>query len=1096
MPSNASPTPPPLPKRKWGKGIQYVLATILLLFSLVLLVWRIHPNMPYQWVTNKMAANEQEQTIARPTSTDFTAYRPLTDRAPSIMAVDPKDMYQAFLYQYCLRPDTRFIKTFEILAERFGEYFSGQPGQNPYRMGEVLSNGKEIVVPLLKKGQAVAEIKVPLPMTFLQAMVAFNEWIVAMEKGSEQLKATTSKASLWQELKNAEGNINMVDPRAIITGLTQLEGLRQEAGPDVKILQAATRGYAMLLMVLYPDKMDYADSLAAYGLSFLALAKRLDPTVPLIREEALLAMNMGYTAYASKLLQSSLEASPNPIDKTFDAFMRQDLAALKGLQGEGSRVLGYYLLARLYRDMGLHREAEQVATELLNRFPGLYPIVVQIIYSGHLSIAKILTVIYPLDILSSLEGAVSPKSLRDEKTWQERVKGFAGEKSESNISLTRFESLLAKWQPMEQKQKHGLIIDEERIKTIFRILYTDAVFLRFNVLLNRWNVVERAATYAQSLAGEDKDHPLVMEMLAEIDAEIGRRKEADAMCERVINYPTVPGGIAKSAFYHVDDALSKTKLAPAVAHTLDGRPKNLFSMGTIFERLWYYDLAEQYYSLAIEQNPYFYNIYTYLAQVTGNEEPLSLALAQFPYSFTIMEEAGDYFAEKDDLASKKKALEYYDMALKLVPTMTSLPEKKAGLLRKLKRYPEAAHILTKWIEEHGQNDITTTLYKAQLAQTYLEIGNPQMALQIIADEIESYQAGAMMTGAKVYEALRQTKQAEDIYRRAVERYPTASHVLAGTATFFWRQGRNEEAATMIAQARKSMGQFSQWYFMDFLEVFAQAPENRIMNAIDSLIKHGATPWEVSSLGFRFHWKKRSEIAHMMMQKAAASQGNTMERLETNVSIYQVLKDWKGEKEALEYLHKAVPGEMRGPLTMVLYKQGLFGPILMELENPDAFPPLYREYVWLQRLIAWLALGKENNELANQIRDHYNQNWLQRQVASLSDKETSNYYYDIGRYLLGMISRDELLAMLKTLKQRCEFSYYVGLSERLKNNFTEAAYWYHVCQETLLQNNGEFHWASEEVFWWAHMGTKNRHRLVGDDIEIYNNKKLSMIHSSL
>jgi hypothetical protein len=95
----------------------------------------------------------------------------------------------------------------------------------------------------------------------------------------------------------------------------------------------------------------------------------------------------------------------------------------------------------------------------------------------------------------------------------------------------------------------------------------------------------------------------------------------------------------------------------------------------------------------------------------------------------------------------------------------------------------------------------------------------------------------------------------------------------------------------------------------------------------------------------------------------------------------------------------------------------------------------------------------------------------------------------------MISREELLNMVKTPKQRCEFSYYIGLSERLKNNFTEAANWYHVCQETLLQHNGEFRWASNEMYWWVQTGTKNRHRLVGDDIEVYN-KKLSMLNLSL
>ena len=90
-------------------------------------------------------------------------------------------------------------------------------------------------------------------------------------------------------------------------------------------------------------------------------------------------------------------------------------------------------------------------------------------------------------------------------------------------------------------------------------------------------------------------------------------------------------------------------------------------------------------------------------------------------------------------------------------------------------------------------------------------------------------------------------------------------------------------------------------------------------------------------------------------------------------------------------------------------------------------------------------------------------------------------------LIGYISQSELLALLKTSKQRCEFSYYIGFAARAKGNFSEAANWYQICRETLLSNNGEFHWASEELFWWAHMGTHNRHRLVRDDIRTYRQK---------
>ncbi len=75
-------------------------------------------------------------------------------------------------------------------------------------------------------------------------------------------------------------------------------------------------------------------------------------------------------------------------------------------------------------------------------------------------------------------------------------------------------------------------------------------------------------------------------------------------------------------------------------------------------------------------------------------------------------------------------------------------------------------------------------------------------------------------------------------------------------------------------------------------------------------------------------------------------------------------------------------------------------------------------------------------------------------------------------------------MIRTSKQRCEFAYYIGLAARLKGDFTQATQWYHLCRETLLRNNGEFHWAESELIWWMYMGIDNRHRSIADDIAAY------------
>jgi len=630
---------------------------------------------------------------------------------------------------------------------------------------------------------------------------------------------------------------------------------------------------------------------------------------------------------------------------------------------------------------------------------------------------------------------------------------------------------MKKWRPLDRDKRRGFVIDEERIKTIFRTLYSDALFLKFYLLLDQWGVVEKAETYVQLLAAEDDDHPLVMEMLAEVSAKLGRRKEADEMYGKVINHPDVSDQLAMAAFYDVDDLLNKVRLAPAVAHTLDGRPENLFSMGKMLQDSGNYDLAVNYYTLGLNQNPHYYEIYQYLSTATGNDEPLSSARKRFPYSYTLMEVAGDYYAEKEEPASKQKALKYYDMALKLVPSRMKLPRKKAKMLRQLSRHNDAAQFLSAWIAEHGRKDLATAGDKAHLANTYLKMGKPQLALETITDWMDSYKAEVLMVGARVHEHMGHIEQAEGIYRKAVNRYTTSHYVRSGVAAFLWRQGRHEEAAQMIALGRKSAGQFSRWYFEDFFDVFVQGPEDQILEAVGFLIKHGATPWEIRSLGVRFHHKKRPEVAFRIIQKTDVQEQVSMERLQKSVSMYKVLKDWKGQEEATKYLHKATPEHLKALLTMLLLKSGLFDLALIELRDPQTYPPRHGEYLWLQRLIAWQALGKKPSGLEREMIAHYK-------------GSSSDYYHDIGRYLLGMVSRDELLSSMKISKQRCEFAYYIGLSERLKANFPEAANWYHLCLETLMQNNGEFHLAYNELCWWSHMGMEKRHRLLSDDIRTY------------
>jgi hypothetical protein len=1064
------PNRPNLPKNRIRQPI-IILIAILFVFSLSFIIWQ-----NYSLLAPKIFRSVQ----------DSAAYHPLYEKALPVRMVAPQDMYHTFLRQYQLRPDIRFLKAFEIITERFWEFHNKDQQQSTYKIGDVVTNGNELVIPLQKKNRTIAEINLQLPLTFPNAMSALNECLEIMEEGAKQPKYPFLGQDELIELNKAHGSIYMADPRSIIASLIHLETLWQKTGPQPQILQSTIRAYTMLLMVLFPDRMDYTDDLAAHALAYLAVAKRMNPDLSLTGEEALLSMVMDYTSHATTLLENNSLTLNDFEDKVIEAYVKQDLQTLKDLNTKTPKVIGIYLLARLYRKMKLYSEAEKVTAYLLDGYPALYPIMVETIYSGKLSTAKKLTILYPMYILAQLESQMMPVSLDDKKIWQERLKGVYGEQSTANISMNQFETLLDKW-VVGSNLRHGFLVDEKRIKIIFRTLYSGALFLRFDMLMDRWGVMEMAENYAHLLATEDKNHPMVMEMLAEVSAERGNRQEADNICSRLINHPEVSGSIVLNAIFKVDDILTQIKLTPDATYKLDGRPEYLFFKGRILQRRYDYDLAQQYYTLGLSRNPYFYKGYKFLSHVTRRDEPLLSAIKKYPFSFTLLEVAGDHFAERQDKASKERALACYNKARKLVPARRSLPRKQAVVLRQLGRHQEAVKILKAWLEQDDNKDLPMVYYRSTLANTYLKMNKPRLALEVISDQIESYQAGAMIVAARTYEEIGDLERSEEILLRAVNRYPTVDHVLCGTAAFLWRQNRSEEASKYIAQGRKIMGKYSRWYFEDFLEVFSQAPENNILKAVDALIKQGASDSEIGSLGYRFHQTQRPEVGFKIIQKAPARL--TAERLEQIVDLYKVMREWKGQKQALDYLNKAVPSNMRLQLGMALYRKGVYEVILTGLDKSVAIKPAHKEYLWLQRLISWLALEKNPADLEKEFIAHYKQGWLDKIKSKMSGKNSYQYYNAIGRYLLGMISRDELLTRIKTPKQRCEFAYYIGLRQRLKSNFPEAANWYQLSRETLLPNNAEFHWASDEIFWWAHMGTKNRHRLPGDDVKAYHAKQL-------
>lgn len=252
-----------------------------------------------------------------------------------------------------------------------------------------------------------------------------------------------------------------VDPRHIIQGLAGLEDLWMSKGKDPRMIAAAVRGYALLMLTIYPDYLETNDLFAAQALSMLAYAKATR-SVSVTREEALLAMVMGYKAHGKEIL-SQAEPPSSKTDQIIDAYLRKDVKALRSLRGSESRILSYYFLTRLYREIGLDREAEKEAMGLLDRFSNHYPSIVEMIYSCDFGLARKITASYPLDILARLEHQVMSENLMEKLVWIDRLKAVSGEEvQDARLSFSDLDTLLAKWHPFENDGRYTLFISEQK----------------------------------------------------------------------------------------------------------------------------------------------------------------------------------------------------------------------------------------------------------------------------------------------------------------------------------------------------------------------------------------------------------------------------------------------------------------------------------------------------------------------------------------------------------------------------------------------------------------------------------------------------------
>src|SRR4029077_7096453 len=104
----------------------------------------------------------------------------------------------------------------------------------------------------------------------------------------------------------------------------------------------------------------------------------------------------------------------------------------------------------------------------------------------------------------------------------------------------------------------------------------------------------------------------------------------------------------------------------------------------------------------------------------------------------------------------------------------------------------------------------------------------------------------------------------------------------------------------------------------FYEAFAKAPDEEALRAFEALRKSGLPAHGLGYLWYPFELQGRHELAFRMCSGLIE---HTAMGVEFLTAGYQILKQWKGEAEALDWLRARLPKALQYQGSLVFFDHG-------------------------------------------------------------------------------------------------------------------------------------------------------------------------------
>ncbi|MGH2657954.1 MAG: tetratricopeptide repeat protein, partial [Actinomycetota bacterium] len=749
--------------------------------------------------------------------------------------------------------------------------------------------------------------------------------------------------------------ISAVHAWRVMDGLERLDARWRDAGADDRLLPLAARGLTYLQLQSL-DRLDHTDPLGGRALAALAIAGALTPA-DLVREEALLAQELGYTRHARDLGAMLPDRDPvRLLVEERDRELRREAE-----RPEADPLTRYLSLKRVAwgRDEEMWR---QWVDGHVQEPPLSLPVLMTGLRVARHGLTRRLAPTYPYVALFELERRLGNESTRGEGTafdgttergLAEAIVALREENGGTLADLARrFERDLDRLDDRDR----GPFLDAGVLRVWFGGHFYSALHVIAIYLLDSLSSISLAERLVEDLEGSP---PGVASELYRWSRQLARslagQRDPAGILEDLEGFACLGERPLRRSFEELGEFLSygdtlEFAAAEELSGRLDTRPDHLHELAELAGAR--YDIEERkrlYGEVVRLAAPSYPATQVWLARSVGDRDRLVEMVEDTTLPLFDRESALDDLGESglvDDATVRRSA----ELLIEADPERWETRQKYVEYLQSREAYRDALPVVEDWLERHDRDDGFPYIFaRTAEARLHYHLGEYDRAFKAIRSVVDSWQGRALGRAALIQLRRGHVTEAVALGEAGVERYPGSAFSRSVLAEILWDRNRYDRAAEVLSDEDFPL---DGWEWRDevaeaFLHVFADRELAEAGAAFAAIVRSGVPSWFTEGLPAGLFERGRPDLAFTLQSQLEATEA--IGGLRNPIRAYRYLTAWKGGEAGLDWIRPRIPSRVLSEASLVMYQEQA-DDLLWDLV-PDPEGTAFPTGLWLMRAAA-------------------------------------------------------------------------------------------------------------------------------------------------